>query len=544
MRDCLSWRKGAILAALVGVCLLAAPVLCREEGEPGEGAPQEAGTPAPPSSKPSAAKPTMRKAAGGFHYTWEKGLSALEKLDIRVGGVDLVDQSRHLVKTIPSMAAFLTLNHVLKFIMKTKLKLHTFPHTLTGMLLLFGGLCFTETKNAAKVVDFMEPATTLLTNFLPSFFIPALIVAPLAARDIPGIDIAKFLAIISIALTGGAGFTGHLVQGLQRLDGQKPAKQGGAKASPSNAAFKSWFSPEIEKLFAAVTALSGAAALAVPQAKPTFFVATTFLSFIFASRIPRVFSPMIRQYWHPLMTTYSAATITFILFAQLSGMGFFELLQEYMVGGGSMFAAAGNFIMFWLEPSIISFAFGLYARRTLLQANFMPIMAGTFISTVLGIFTLAGLNRAFDPAHEIKLCLLPKATAALAVVQAAVLGASTSLTTVNCCITGIMGANFGTKFNDLFHIVDPIARGLATGCSGLALASAALVQADPAAFPFGALGMALTSTWATILYSFPPFAKLIKDTMGQPPVPKHLPTRADSGRFTAVLNRISKFGGA
>jgi hypothetical protein len=39
---------------------------------------------------------------------------------------------RHLVKTIPSMAAFLTLNHVLKYIMRTQLGITTFPHTLVS----------------------------------------------------------------------------------------------------------------------------------------------------------------------------------------------------------------------------------------------------------------------------------------------------------------------------------------------------------------------------------------------------------------------------
>ncbi len=48
---------------------------------------------------------------------------------------------------------------------------------------------------------------------------------------------------------------------------------------------------------------------------------------------------------------------------------------------------------------------GLYARRKQLMENFVPIMAGSFISTVVGIFAVAGLNRIINPAHELKVCV-------------------------------------------------------------------------------------------------------------------------------------------
>lgn len=54
------------------------------------------------------------------------------------------------------------------------------------MLGLFLALSASEDHHANMVVDFLEPSVTLLTNFLPNFFIPALIVAPLATRDISG----------------------------------------------------------------------------------------------------------------------------------------------------------------------------------------------------------------------------------------------------------------------------------------------------------------------------------------------------------------------
>jgi len=234
------------------------------------------------------------------------------------------------------------------------------------MLILFSALAASEDDDAQKVVDFMEPGTTLLTNFLPSFFIPALIVAPLATRNIASIDIAKFLSVISIGLPSVLVFTGHLIQLLQKLSGQTLVKTHKKPKGVSTVKPSSWFSPALEKMFIASTAGSAILSLALPWLKGIFYVSTTFLSFIFASRIPRVFPDVVRQYWHPLMSTYSMATVILLLFSKLAGQEFFTTLAEYFVGGGSPFAAAGNFVMFWLEPSIISFAFGklsLYCRE-------------------------------------------------------------------------------------------------------------------------------------------------------------------------------------
>ena len=80
------------------------------------------------------------------------------------------------------------------------------------------------------------------------------------------------------------------------------------------------------------------------------------------------------------------------------------------------------------------------------------------------------------------------------------IGASTALATVQCCILGVSCANFGLPILDAVGQKNPIARGVAMGGSGLALAAAALAKDDPAAFPFGTLTMSLTSTFSTVFF--------------------------------------------
>jgi putative effector of murein hydrolase len=265
------------------------------------------------------------------------------------------------------------------------------------------------------------------------------------------------------------------------------------------------------------TAVIGSGALAYHRPgklNHVFYAITTIYSYVFGTRIPRFFHPTIRRFLHPLIISFAWSCAILGVFGASQGQNLFPVLREYLVPGGPPMSAAGNHVLFWLEPSIITFAFGLYARRQLLFDNALPILAGAATSTFSGIFTMALLGRLFQASPLVRLALLPRATAALAVVQAGTIGANAPLTAVNCCYAGIYGANFGIFLLNGLNIVDPIARGVATGGGALALASAALSTLDPAAFPFGALGMSLTSSMATVAFCIPQFTSLVKCVAG------------------------------
>ncbi len=117
-----------------------------------------------------------------------------------------------IVKAFPSTAALLAFNHFLK-ILKHKLKLSAVPHALVtfhnlnlahmqlmhelyelndfflkkvGMFAVLTALVSLKHEHAEKFVELMKPGVDLLTLFLPSFFIPALVVAPLSLSAMSG----------------------------------------------------------------------------------------------------------------------------------------------------------------------------------------------------------------------------------------------------------------------------------------------------------------------------------------------------------------------
>jgi len=98
---------------------------------------------------------------------------------------------------------------------------------------------------------------------------------------------------------------------------------------------------------------------------------------------------------------------------------------------------------------------------------------------------------------------------ARAIAQANMIGASTALTTVHCCLIGVLGANFGPPILAALGVTNPISRGVGLGGGGLAIAAASLAGPDPAAFPFAVLSMTLTSTMSTFLYAMPWFQRLV-----------------------------------
>ena len=465
--------------------------------------------------------------------------------------VDAVKQVDYVLAAVPSLGVIMAFNIALKFVMKNLLGISQFPPPLVGMFIFFGTLVSMKDEDAARFVDFFEPANVLLTNFLPVFFSPGLIRTPAAAKDVKMIDFVKFVATIFVGLVSVLAQTGFLTDFIMRATGAAVPPP----APPKRGKFVPWFSQSSEIIWAVTTALTGVLALAAPPVQSLFFVAATIFSFVFAARLPRLLPPTVAKFWHPLMTTYVAATGIMGLQGMLRGKDFQQVLGEYLVPGATWDRAAGNFIMYFLEPAIIAFSFGLYRRKQLLFDNALAIFAGSFSSAFTGlhasylsvhlcplraclvapalcmpvpmsprtpvcfthkktphgpgILTMAGISRMFGVTRTLGLALMPRATAALAVVQAGMIGASTALTTVHCCIIGVLGANFATASLDLMGIKNPIARGVASGGSGLALSSAALATTDPAAFPFGTLTMSLTSTIATALFTVPSFQNLV-----------------------------------
>nr|CAB3495136.1 unnamed protein product [Digitaria exilis] len=79
-----------------------------------------------------------------------------------------------------------------------------FPSALFGMFCVFSGLVILDTfvpALAKGFMDFFEPATMFIQRWLPLFYVPSLVVLPLAVRDVPAASGLKIFAITSLGTT-------------------------------------------------------------------------------------------------------------------------------------------------------------------------------------------------------------------------------------------------------------------------------------------------------------------------------------------------------
>lgn len=129
-----------------------------------------------------------------------------------------------------------------------------------------------------------------------------------------------------------------------------------------------------------------------------------------------------------------------------------------------------QYITYFLTPATVSLAIPLYRQLATLKkypvAIFFSILAGV-MSAMVSIFLLSLL---FHLNHTQYVTLLPKSiTTAIGMGISEKMGGIVSLTVVAISITGISGNIMAETVLKLFHIKEPIAKGLAIGTASHAL---------------------------------------------------------------------------
>lgn len=78
-----------------------------------------------------------------------------------------------------------------------------FPSALFGMFCIFTILTTLDSTipaAATGVMNFFEPALLFIQRWLPLFYVPSLVVLPLAVKDIPAASGVKIFIIIGTAI--------------------------------------------------------------------------------------------------------------------------------------------------------------------------------------------------------------------------------------------------------------------------------------------------------------------------------------------------------
>ena len=127
----------------------------------------------------------------------------------------------------------------------------------------------------------------------------------------------------------------------------------------------------------------------------------------------------------------------------------------------------GNRLLdFLLGPCVVALALRLYDNLDIVKKNLAAILSAVVVGSIVsivgvwGIAQLMGADSFFVKSMESKSVTVP-----IALEVTDIIGGSSSLIAISVVFTGVLGAILGPTMLRLLKISDPVARGVAMGCS-------------------------------------------------------------------------------
>ncbi|GAB2296073.1 Plastidal glycolate/glycerate translocator 1, chloroplastic [Dionaea muscipula] len=378
-----------------------------------------------------------------------------------------------------------------------------FPSALFGMFCVFSILMILDSTvpvAAMSLMNFFQPALLFIQRWLPLFYVPSLVVLPLAVKDIPTASGVKICFIIvggwlaSLCVAGFAAIAVRKLVNTEMVPAEPMAKP------PPFSSLEVW-------TWSGIFVVSFVAALLYPSVLGTrarsclpFLLAATVLGYMVGFGLPSD----VKKVLHPIICCALSADLAALAFGYISRSGI-DLVLGYYLTKASSNPGAGDILMGFLGSVIISFAFSMFTQRKLLRRHAAEIFTSIIISTLFSLYSTALLGRFLGLERALTISILPRCiTVALALsIVSFFEGANPSLTAATVVVTGLVGANFVQATLDKLQFRDPIARGIATASSAHGLGTAALSAKEPEALPFCAIAYALTGIFGSVICSVP-----------------------------------------
>lgn len=136
-----------------------------------------------------------------------------------------------------------------------------------------------------------------------------------------------------------------------------------------------------------------------------------------------------------------------------------------------------KYLSYLLTPATICLAVPLYEQVELLKKNVTAILVGILSGAVASVTCVLLLSMAFGLNHEEYVTLLPKSiTTAIGMGVSEELGGIVTITVAVIVITGVLGNIIAEHVCRIFHIKDPIAKGIAIGSAAHAIGTARAME--------------------------------------------------------------------
>lgn len=136
-----------------------------------------------------------------------------------------------------------------------------------------------------------------------------------------------------------------------------------------------------------------------------------------------------------------------------------------------------QYLSYFLTPATVALAVPLYEQIEPLKNNWKAIIAGILSGALTSALCVLILSIVMGLDHKQYVTLLPKSIAtAIGMGLSEELGGIVTITVAVIVVTGVIGNMFAEQICKLFHITDPVAKGIAIGSSAHAMGTAKAME--------------------------------------------------------------------
>ena len=161
-----------------------------------------------------------------------------------------------------------------------------------------------------------------------------------------------------------------------------------------------------------------------------------------------------------------------------------------------------KYLSYLLTPATVCLAIPLYEQIEKLKSNWKAIVAGIVSGIISCVLCVYAFSLIFGLTHEQYVTLLPKSiTTAIGMDVSTELGGITTITVAVIIITGVFGNIVGEPICKLFHITEPVAKGVGMGSSAHAIGTAKAMEMGEVEGAISSLSIAVTGLLTVIAAS-------------------------------------------
>ena len=138
---------------------------------------------------------------------------------------------------------------------------------------------------------------------------------------------------------------------------------------------------------------------------------------------------------------------------------------------------SAQYLSYLLTPATVCLAIPLYEQLEILKKNYLAVFAGILSGVLTSLGCILAMVLLFHMDHSQYVTLLPKSiTTAIGIGVSEELGGYVAITAAIIIITGVFGNVIGELVLKIFHINEPVAKGIALGTASHAIGTAKALE--------------------------------------------------------------------